>query len=52
MKYEVPVCEMLKFNTEDVITTSFPEVDYVPGGTDTPTIDTNTDNGTGNEVGN
>ncbi len=24
MKYEVPVCEMLEFCTEDVITTSYP----------------------------
>ena len=50
MKYEIPVCEMLKFNTEDVITTS---AEYIGPG-DTPSTgvggsDINSDNGLGGE---
>lgn len=50
MKYEIPVCEMLKFNTEDVITTS---AEFIGGG-DTPVIgaggsNVNSDNGLGGE---
>ncbi len=33
MKYEVPVCEMLEFCTEDVITTSGPDHDEANNGT-------------------
>ena len=32
MKYEVPVCEMLEFCTEDVITTSGPDFDETDTG--------------------
>lgn len=37
MKYEVPVCEMIKFCTEDIITTSMGSEN--PGYGDTPTDD-------------
>ena len=45
MKYEIPVCEMLKLDSADVLTASGPIVDSVPGGTDTPVIDANENEG-------
>jgi hypothetical protein len=45
MKYEIPVCEMLKLDSADVLTTSGPIVDVVPEGTDSPVIDANDTDG-------
>lgn len=45
MKYEVPVCEMIKFCTEDVITTSYPTVEEIPGYGDTVVNPLDNDNG-------
>ncbi len=40
MKYEVPVCEMLEFSIDDVITTSAPTAEEVPVYGDTGYVGT------------
>ena len=48
MKYEVPVCEIIEFSVEDVITTSIPvSKDEKPVTGDTVIVDVNSDSGMG-----
>ena len=48
MKYEIPVCEIIEFSVEDVITTSIPvSKDEKPVTGDTVIVDVNSDSGMG-----
>ena len=49
MKYEIPVCEVIKLSPADLIATSSQHIGGQPGG-DTPVVDTdNSDYGSGGE---